>query len=140
MAEPSAVTPQVAGGQCSLRTSGAGYDGDPAANLACTVPARTVLVVDGVFLLRPELRGLWTISAYLRVSAREWLGRTHRRDLELLGSPSRLQGPDRRRTLPGRDPSLRSCDPERLADVLIDNERTDRPRIERWTVSGGQSL
>jgi uridine kinase len=126
------------GGQFSVRTSGAGYEGDPGTNLTRTVPTRAVLVVDGVFLLRPELRGLWTISVYLRVSAQESLRRAHGRDLELFGSPRRLQRGYLRRYLPGQELYRRSCDPEGLADVLVDNERTDMARIERWTVPGGQ--
>jgi len=66
-------------GQSWLRTSGTGYEGDPGTNLTHNVPTRAVLVADGVFLLRPELRGLWTISVYLRVSAQESLRRAHRR-------------------------------------------------------------
>jgi hypothetical protein len=28
------------------------------------------------------------------------------------------------------------ADPEALAHVLVDNERTGAPRIERWTIPG----
>jgi uridine kinase len=45
-----------------------------------------------------------------------------------------------RRYLPGQELYRRSCDPEELADVLVDNERADRGRIEHWNVPGGRDF
>ena len=98
------------------------------------VPTRAVLVVDGVFLLRPELRGLWTLSVYLRVSAQETLRRAQRRDLELFGSAGEVQRRYLQRYLPGQALYRQTSDPEPLAHILVDNEHADTPRIERWTV------
>jgi uridine kinase len=85
-----------------------------------------------VFLLRPELRGLWTLSVYLRVSAEETVRRVHRRDVELFGSAGELERRYQRRSLPGQVDYRQGSDPEALAHILVDNERTQTPRIERW--------
>jgi uridine kinase len=95
-----------------------------------------VLVVDGVFLLRPELRELWTLSVYLRVSPEETLRRAHRRDLELFGSSEEIERRYLGRYLPGQALYRERADPEKLANILVDNERSISPRIERWNVLG----
>jgi len=77
------------GGQSALRTSAFDHRGDIRANITVAVPTRAVLVVDGVFLLRPELRELWTLSVYLRVSAQETLRRAQRGTLSCLDQPAR---------------------------------------------------
>jgi uridine kinase len=100
---------------------------------ATAIPPSAVLVIDGVFLLRPELRDLWTLSVYLRVSPEESLRRAHRRDLELFGSAEEVGRRYLRRYLPGQALYRMGADPEALAHILVDNERTGAPRIERWT-------
>jgi uridine kinase len=124
------------GGQPVVRTSGHERDADSRADVAVVVPPRAVLVVDGVFLLRPELRELWTLSVYLRVSAQETLRRAHRRDLELFGTAEQVQRRYLGRYLPGQVLYRLTSDPEALADLLVDNERTGSPRIERWSLPG----
>jgi len=40
------------------------------------------------------------------------------------------------RYLPGQALYRRRADPEASAHILVDNERADAPRIERWTTPG----
>jgi len=103
---------------------------------AVAVPARAVLIVDGVFLLRPELRELWTVSVYLRVSPAETLRRAHGRDLGLFGSCEEVEHRYLGRYLPGQALYRGLAHPEDLTHILVDNERPDHPRIERWDVAG----
>jgi uridine kinase len=103
---------------------------------ALAVPAGAVLIVDGVFLLRPELRELWTLSVYLRVSPAETLSRAHRRDLELFGSCEEIERRYLGRYLPGQALYREREHPEQLAHILVDNEQPDNPRIERWNLAG----
>jgi uridine kinase len=98
------------------------------------VPIRAVLLIDGVFLLRPELRDLWTLSIYLRVSPEETLRRAHHRDLELFGSAEQVERRYLARYLPGQALYRQQADPEAVAHILVDNEHSDAPRIERWAV------
>ena len=125
--------PPFLGGRSAIRTSGGQEDTDLRADTTATVPPRAVLVVDGVFLLRPELRDLWTLSVYLLVSAQETLRRARHRDLELFGTAAEVEHRYLARYLPGQLLYRRSCDPEALAHVLVDNEQAKSPWIERWS-------
>jgi uridine kinase len=60
-----------------------------------------VLAFDGVLLLREQLRSMWTLSVYLRVSPEETLRRAKVRDLDLFGSHDEIERRYRRRYLPG---------------------------------------
>lgn len=101
---------------------------------AAEVPARAVLVFDGVFLLREQLRDLWTLSVYLRVSPQETLRRARIRDVDLFGSPEEIERRYLGRYLPGQALYRSEVDPEAVAHVLVDNERADVPTVERWVV------
>jgi uridine kinase len=103
----------------------------PALTAACDGGAATV-VVDGVFLLRPELRHLWTLSVYLRVSEGETLRRALVRDLAGFGSAREVERRYRTRYLPGQALYRQDADPEGRADVLVDNEDVAVPRVLRW--------
>jgi uridine kinase len=123
------------GGEPALRTTSYEHrrdTEDPGGAVA--VPARAVLIVDGVFLLRPELREVWTLSVYLRVSPTETLRRAHRRDLDLFGSRKEIERRYAGRYLPGQALYRERADPEMHAHILVDNERPEAPRIEHWNV------
>jgi uridine kinase len=126
------------GGESVLMTTSYDHRGDTEdpIDTVAAVAARAVLIVDGVFLLRPELRKLWTLSVYLRVSPAESLSRAHRRDLELFGSYEEIQRRYLGRYLPGQALYREREHPERLAHILVDNEQPDNRRIERWNVAG----
>jgi uridine kinase len=95
-----------------------------------------VLIVDGVFLLRPELAHLWTVSIYLRVSPEESLRRALTRDLARMGSADEVRRRYLARYLPGQAIYREEVGPESVADIVIDNERVDAPRVLSWRVSG----
>jgi len=121
--------------QSRVRTVAFDHRGDAAAGDGeVAVPARAVLVIDGVFLLRPELRDLWTLSVYLRVSPEETLRRAQRRDLELFGSTEEIRRRYLGRYLPGQALYQARADPESHADILLDNEEAGEPTVERWKV------
>ncbi len=95
------------------------------------VPARAVLMVDGVFLLRERLRELWTVAIYLEVSPAECLERARRRDRPVLGSVAEVERRYRGRYLPGQVLYRDDAAPETAADVLIDNEDPTSPVLLR---------
>ena len=99
---------------------------------ACLTAAATTVVADGIFLLRPELRDLWTRSVHLRVSEEETLRRARVRDVELFGSVEEVERRYRARYLPGQALYRAEADPESHADVLVDNEVVAAPVILRW--------
>jgi uridine kinase len=78
----------------------------------------SILVFDGMFLHRPELRRYWDVSVYLRV---EWL-RNHR----VRHRPE--TGPvDRYRE--GQNLYFRECRPWTLATIVVDNDDLEAPYV-----------
>ncbi|GIG00044.1 hypothetical protein Cci01nite_51370 [Catellatospora citrea] len=103
------------------------------------VPARAVLVFDGVFLLRQQLRACWTLTVHLRVSPAETLRRALVRDLALFGSEEAVRRRYEGRYLPAQQLYRDDADPEGAADVLVDNERPDVPVLLRLSVPPAHS-
>ncbi len=75
-----------------------------------------VVLVDGVFLQRDELHGVWDLAVYLRAPFEATYARMSARD----GSPPHPDHPDNRRYLEGQRLYLRGCRPEERADVVLD--------------------
>lgn len=104
------------------------------------VPARTaatdaVLVFDGIFLHRPELRGRWDLSIYLDGLDRVSEARVDRVVAECPGDPlGDLLTLCRwwmllRRYVLGQRQYLDACDPAGVADIVIDNNDLRAPGI-----------
>jgi uridine kinase len=92
----------------------------------------TALLVDGVFLLRPELRDQWTLRIYLHVSEQETLARALQRDLALFGSEQALLARYQRRYLPGQALYRAEASPHECAHIVIDNDDPRSPNIVKW--------
>ncbi len=88
-----------------------------------TGPKDAVLIVDGVFLHRPELRGLWNWSAWLGVPADIAFARMALRD----GSDPDPRAPENARYLGGQEIYLREARPAEAASVIVDNADLDHP-------------
>lgn len=83
------------------------------------------VVVDGVFLHRDELVRSWHLSVYLQAPWRAALDRMAGRDGFAPDPESSLQ----RHSLDGQRLYQALCEPERRADVVVDNERYSAPAI-----------
>lgn len=94
---------------------------------ALKVPLPAVLVFDGVFLHRKELRDEWDLSIFLDVPFEVSYARMAARD----GSDPDPRAPINRRYYEGQQLYLREANPQREADMLIDYADYDRPRIVR---------
>lgn len=91
-------------------------------------PLDAVLLVDGVFLFRPELNGCWDFRVFVRVSTRESLRRGLDRDgAWLTDARDRYE----LRYLPGEQLYLDAVRPWELADVVVENEDPAAPRLRR---------
>jgi uridine kinase len=86
-----------------------------------------ILVLDGIFLLRPELRSCWDYSIFLEVGFDVSIARGAARDH---GSPD-PDAPENRRYVEGQRLYLRTCEPRRHATVVIDNRDLAAPFIVR---------
>nr|WP_255604239.1 hypothetical protein [Oscillochloris sp. ZM17-4] len=84
-----------------------------------------ILVFDGIFLHRPELRSSWDLSVFLEVSVVTSVGRCAARD----GSSPDPQHPSQRRYVEGQQLYLRSCRPERRATFVVNNNNLDAPYL-----------
>jgi len=92
-------------------------------------PARSILLVDGVFLLRDDLVDCWEFRVFVRVTFEEALRRGVKRDAALFGSPEIARDRYQRRYLPAQRIYLEACRPEDRADLILDNEEPTAPRL-----------
>lgn len=121
-------------GEPLVQTACYDYRANVRRDVETAVPSRAALVFDGVFLLRPQLRDLWTLSVYLRVSPAETVRRAVVRDVPLSGSEDEVQSRYLHRYLPGQALYRSEAGPEQAAHIVIDNERPGSPAIKRWAV------
>jgi uridine kinase len=92
-----------------------------------TAPAGSVLVLDGIFLHRPELRGRWDLSVFLDAPFSVTVPRGAQRGD---GSPD-PGAASNRRYVEGQRLYLARCRPRARATVVVDNSDLDHPRIVR---------
>jgi len=115
-----------------IRTAGFDFRSDAVRDATQDVPAAAVLIFDGVFLLRPELAGLWDLAVYLRVTPETTLRRALARDLELFGSDGETRRRYLGRYLPGQALYRAEAAPEEKAHIVIGNDDPAQPVIIRW--------
>ena len=82
-----------------------------------------MLVVDGIFLHRPELRAVWNLSVFLEVPTEVALQRCAARD----GTSPAPEA--NRRYVEGQRIYLEACRPAELATLVIDNTDLAAPDI-----------
>ncbi len=95
----------------------------PVASAVETVPEGSVLLVDGIFLHRPELRDVWDLSVFLQVPTEVALDRCAARD-----GTSPTPGANRR-YVEGQRIYLEGCQPATVATLVIDNTDLAAPDI-----------
>jgi len=98
----------------------------PIATRPVAVPSRGVVLVDGVFLLRAELRDRWDLSIVLEASEEESM----RRALARAGGDSEeLRRLNEARYIAGYRLYRDDAEPEKAADLVIDNNDPANPVI-----------
>ncbi len=100
--------------------------GMTAASIAAAAPP-AVLIFDGIFLNRPELRDEWDLSIFLDVPFEVSFARMAKRD----GSDPNPEAPGNKRDLEGQKLYFKEVRPQRSADVVIDYADWDLPRVVR---------
>ena len=98
-----------------------------------------MLVVDGVFLLRAELRRWWTLAVYLDVPDDVVLARARIRDAAELGGPDAVERRYRARYLPGQALYRQESGPLEQAHVVVDHTDPEDPRVLRWSPTAAPS-
>jgi uridine kinase len=90
--------------------------------LACQSPT----LIEGVFLLRPELRACWDFAAYVLASTPTILSRVRERDAAKFADTDRHYF---ERFLPGHELYRSETKPTEIADVIVDNDDPALPRL-----------
>lgn len=90
------------------------------------------VIVDGVFLHRPELRDLWDLSVYRHVTDDEVLRRAAVRDAPRMGPPDEVERRYRARYPPAQELYRREADPLAAASVVVDTTGPEEPAVLRW--------
>jgi uridine kinase len=95
-------------------------------------PPAAALIVDGIFLHRPELRDCWDLSIFLQIDFAVSRQRNAARD----GTTDALDPdtPSNRRYAGGQQRYLSECKPAQRADIVIDYNDLRAPKISRWTL------
>jgi uridine kinase len=91
--------------------------------------ADAVLLLDGVFLLRPGLAHVWDLAILVSVNFEEVLRRALVRDVPLLGSREEVEQRYRERYIPGQQLYFAAAQPERAADVIVYNDDPKQPAL-----------
>jgi len=89
------------------------------------------LIVDGIFLHRPELRSCWDLSIFLKVDFDVSLPRGAARDKNF--DVIEPNSPSHQRYVGGQKRYLAECSPEQRADVVIGYNDLQTPEILKWT-------
>lgn len=120
------VTPWRSGPGSTYRVAVHDVDSDRALDLpSAVVPAGGLLLVDGIFLQRDELRAHWDLAVFLDVPFTVSVSRMARRD----GSADDPEHHEQARYVEGQLIYLDTCDPRSRADVVVDNADLAHPRV-----------
>lgn len=98
-------------------------------NLQQAAPT-AALIVDGIFLHRPELRSCWDLSIFLTVDFDVSLprGAARGRSFDAIDPTS----PPHQRYVGGQKRYLAECTPDQQADIVIDYNDLQAPVILKW--------
>ncbi len=92
-------------------------------------PETAILVLDGVFLFRPELNRYWDFRIFINVKFEEAMKRVCERDLELLDSAEAIRERYQKRYFAGERMYLDEVRPHELANVVVENSSPLTPCI-----------
>jgi uridine kinase len=84
-----------------------------------------ILVFDGIFLHRPELRTCWDFSIFLDIATATSVQRCAHRD----GTPPEMHAPENQRYIAGQQHYLATCTPQHYATLVINNDDLAAPRL-----------
>lgn len=120
------LDPLSPGGSGRYRAAAFDHRSDAAVTMAeeQAVPG-AILVFDGIFLHRPEMRPYWDFSIFLDVR----FDHSYRRMADRDGGSPDPRASANHRYLDGQRLYLRKCDPKRRASIVIDNNDLDAPFI-----------
>jgi uridine kinase len=102
-------------------------------------PPDAVLLVDGVFLFRPELDDLWDVRIFVDAKLDEAVRRGIKRDQVWMGSLEAARERYQTRYVPGERIYLAAVHPHQRADVIVENTDPANPRLSDGKPLGVQA-
>jgi uridine kinase len=135
------LEPLGPGGSQTYRRAAFDLEADaPAGDPVQVASPRAVLLMDGVFLLRPELRSHWEFAVFVEANPSEILHRALAREVARSGSEEHVRERYERRYLPAHELYEAEVHPRRLADVVIENSDPDAPLVTRISRSAREGM
>jgi uridine kinase len=95
------------------------------------------LIIDGIFLHRPELQSYWDISIFLKVDFDVSVPRGAQRGPALDATDA--ASPSNQRYVGGQRRYLSECEPEQRAGIVIDYNDLREPKILKWSAASPQT-
>ena len=93
------------------------------------MPPDAVLLLDGVFLLRPELNPHWDFRIFVHTGFEQALQRAVIRDQHLFDSPQAAAARYQQRYFPAQRTYLQAVQPLQRADVIVENDDPRHPYL-----------
>lgn len=126
------LSPLGPGGDLRYRTESFDLDNDHAIEQEPQLAsANAILIVDGTFLQRPELRDGWDLAIFVETSEQVAEQRGIDRDAERLGGANATRELYAVRYKPAFDIYERMCAPASAADAIFNNNDFNRPALKR---------
>lgn len=88
-----------------------------------------ILLMDGIFLQRPELVNYWDLKIFLDVDFHHTVARAVKRDGWYLGSEQETTAIYNERYVPGQELYFQETKPKKNADIVVDNSDFSNPII-----------
>lgn len=90
----------------------------------------SILIFDGVFLLRPELKDFWDYTIFIEADFAITIERAKQRDQVLFGTAEQVEERYHKRYIPGQRIYLKSCRPQNIANVVVNNNDPANPELQ----------
>lgn len=103
------------------------------------IPSRTVLITDGAYLFKPNYREHWDLKIYLKTTFEIAMSRGVERDKDALGGFDLTKEKYENRYHKASRIYLTEIEPEKIADIIIDNSDFNNLKIIKNT-TGEQSV
>ncbi len=96
-----------------------------------SVNSNTVVLLEGVFLFRPDIAHFLDLTIFLQVDEGTVIDRARKRDIPLHGEE--IMQKYQSKYLPAQRVYLEKYPPEQNADVIIDNNDWASPKVVKWS-------
>ncbi len=96
-----------------------------------TATKDSILIMEGVFLFRPELANYWDIKIFIDVDFKITIKRAVKRtaEIEHIGTEQEILDKYKKRYIPGQQIYFEQAHPKEKANIVIDNSDFENPVI-----------